>query len=1061
MARIKDDTKERRKERIWLLVRQHNGVRQSELAELSGFQNRTVYNYLSELEREGKVYKDGVLWFDTGYQGAQLRRFEMSAEEAFTLYLAARLFVKQTDRRNEYAETALSRLAEVLQSDVPISPDIQAATQKLSERKDQGGYQDIYQTVTRAYLQRRKLQLSYKPAWGKSFETTFSVYLIEPSAIGMSTYIIGHSSIVDDLRSFKLNRIESAEIIPKETYAIPEEFPGLSIFDTAWSIITGEETARILLRFSPAVSDRVLETNWHPSQDFAWDEDKPGYLRWWVDVADTTDMLPWIRSWGSDLEVLEPKALRRSIERHVMRLNEIYGLSTAKETPAIAHTLNGDGERHPLVTHLQAVADMACQFASPLQASELAHYLGLWHDLGKFHPDFQQYLLDAEARIRRRGPDHKAAGVRVALEQKVDPIALLLQGHHGGLKEKTDLQRWYEQCKDETEKALQLARDQITFTPSKPIPLPSFIQSTPHSPEFFLRMLFSTLVDADFLDTEAHFNPDKSVHRGSTIDIATLWRRFDADQKHRFAGVPETTVNRSRQEIYDACIAAAAQSPGLFRLTVPTGGGKTRSGMAFALRHALEHKQRRIIVAVPYITITQQTAGVYRSIFNNSEDDEPAVLEHHSGVTEQSDTADQYDPQAIWQRLAAENWDAPIIVTTTVQLFESLFANSTSRCRKLHRLANSVIILDEAQSLPAHLLDPMLDGLRELCANYGSTVVLSTATQPAFDTFEPFKVLNTREIVPAPERHFQTLKRVDYEWRVDQTLSWPEVAELMRGETQALAICNTKQDALNLLDALDDPDALHLSTLLCGAHRTAVITEVKRRLDAGEPCRLVATQVVEAGVDIDFPLVLRALGPLDSIIQAAGRANREGKLDSGRVIIFKPADGGMPPGAYQRAARTTITLLNSGPLDMHDPMTMQQYFRNLYQLEDAPNSEGKIIQKLRCRLNYPEVARRFRLIENDTIGVIVTTYGSAEERQRVRNILERLRHGAPPTRGLMRQLQPYTISLWQHQANKYLNQGFLSPQDNDGIPPGIWEWTGQYDKVRGLSADINIDQLIF
>jgi CRISPR-associated endonuclease/helicase Cas3 len=681
--------------------------------------------------------------------------------------------------------------------------------------------------------------------------------------------------------------------------------------------------------------------------------------------------------------------------------------------------------------------------------------------LGKFHPEFQQYLLDAEAGLRRRGPDHKAAGVRVTRENDVHYLGLLLQGHHGGLKNRTDLQRWYERCKDETETALSLARQEAAFDPPNSLAFPAFAETDAHSAEFFLRMLFSALVDADFLDTEAHFNPEKGMHRGSDIDVATLWRRFAEDQQQRFGNAPETTVNHSRRQIYDACLEAASHPPGLFRLTVPTGGGKTRSGMAFALRHALEHGQRRVVVAVPYITITQQTANEYRNIFNAAEDDVPVVLEHHSGTAERIDEADEYNREDVWRRLAAENWDAPIIVTTTVQLFESLFANSTSRCRKLHRLANSVIILDEAQTLPAHLLEPMLDALRELCAHYGSSVVLSTATQPAFDAFAPFKKLDAREIVPKPERHFQTLKRVQYEWRVDEPLSWEEVAGLMRSETQALAICNTKQDALDLLEALNDPDALHLSTLLCGAHRSAVIKEVRDRLATGQPCRLVATQVVEAGVDIDFPLVLRALGPLDSIIQAAGRANREGKLDNGRVIIFNPVAGGLPPGAYQRAAKTTITLLNSGPLDMHDPATMQRYFRKLYQLEDSPNSEGKIIQKKRAHLDYPEVARRFRLIKEDTVSVIITDYGAQEERRRVQTILARLRGGAPPTRRLLRQLQPYTISLYKPQADKYLNQGFLSPQTSEGIPPGIWEWVGEYDRVHGLSiTDMSANQLV-
>jgi CRISPR-associated endonuclease/helicase Cas3 len=371
-------------------------------------------------------------------------------------------------------------------------------------------------------------------------------------------------------------------------------------------------------------------------------------------------------------------------------------------------------------------------------------------------------------------------------------------------------------------------------------------------------------------------------------------------------------------------------------------------------------------------------------------------------------------------------------------------------------LAKSIIILDEAQSLPVRLLDPILDGLRELCTNYGSTVVLSTATQPAFDAIPAFKRLETREIVPAPERHFQALKRVDYEWRVDEPLCWEKAASLMRKDSQVLAILNTKKDALALLDALNDPNALHLSTLLCGAHRIRVIEEVTRRLAGGAPCRLVATQVVEAGVDLDFPLVLRALGPLDSVIQAAGRANREGRLEAGHVVIFEPAQGGLPGGTYRRATQATCTLLNTDTLDMNDPTSVQDYFTHLYQLEDTDRNE---IQKKRRELDYPEVAHRFRMIDDDTANVVVTEYGMEEERQRVRSILARLRAGAPPTRRLLRQLQPYTVSLWRRQALEHQKRGFLSTEE---VAPGLWEWLGRYDQVRGLRAsDVDADRLVF
>ena len=404
----------------------------------------------------------------------------------------------------------------------------------------------------------------------------------------------------------------------------------------------------------------------------------------------------------------------------------------------------------------------------------------------------------------------------------------------------------------------------------------------------FLRMTYSALIDADSLDTEAHglggYTPQ---NRGNCVTIPELWERYE-----RFMDVQPTNmnshVNNVREEVHDACITAASAPQGIFRLTVPTGGGKTRSAMAFALRHGIEHQLRRIIVAVPFNTITQQTARVYREIFEqDSTGSNPVVLEQHSAATE-TDDEDTFGPKDVWLRLTAENWDAPIVVTTTVQLFESLLANRRAKTRKLHNLAGSVIILDEVQALPHGLLSPILDVIQQLSSHYGVSVVLSTATQPTFELIGEFRKVEAREINTSHRRHFDALRRVTYEWRTEERNPWNQVAGWIRQEESALTIVNTKRHAMELLDALGEEDALHLSTLLCGAHRSEVLEEVRRRLQKGEPCKLVSTQVVEAGVDLDFPAVFRAEAPLDSIIQAAGRCNREGHTKSGRVVVFRP-----------------------------------------------------------------------------------------------------------------------------------------------------------------------------
>ncbi len=719
--------------------------------------------------------------------------------------------------------------------------------------------------------------------------------------------------------------------------------------------------------------------------------------------------------------------------------------------PPYAHSANSAGKRHDLVDHLTSVASATAEFARDLGAEDMGRLAGLWHDVGKFHPAFQNYLLRCEVnpRARGHGPDHKGAGALLA-SRHPGLMALLVQGHHGGLRAPKDLKAWLAEKENDPAvlHALELAQERIPdLEPSHEIPLPNHTVNDRRAAEMLFRLIFSALVDADYLDTERHFRADQAAERGTEVSVSELWNRLERAQRE-FGDPADDPVALARRDIYEACVEAANRPPGLFCLTVPTGGGKTRSAMAFALRHALRHGQRRVIVAVPFITITEQTADVYRGILGTN-----AVLEHHSTAHRPEEAGDDFHRSQVWSRLASENWDAPVIVTTTVQLFESLFAKSTSQCRKLHRLARSVIILDEAQALPAHLLRPILDALRELCAHYGATVVISTATQPAFEAIPEFASVPATEIVPDPARLFTALRRVRYEWRTDPALRWPEVADIMRGERQALAVVNTKKDAMSLLDALDDPQALHLSTLLCGAHRRRVIAEVKRRLAADDHCRLASTQVVEAGVDIDFPVVLRAMGPLDSIIQSAGRCNREGRLPEGLMLVFRPIDGGMPRGAYRAGVGVTGSLLGAGGLDPDDPATSRVYFQRLF---ETVSTDRERIQDLREALDYPEVAHRFRMIDDDTESVVISRYGTDREQAEVRRMLDRLRQGASEARFLLRRLQPYMVSLRKRQSDGYRRRGLISE-----VMPGIGEWLGNYDAIRGLVAgDLNPDDLV-
>ena len=1027
-----------------------------EMAERLGVDRTTAYRYRMELSSGDAALPieqdDNGKWKIN--RAAYLSNVRVDLYESLSLYLAARRAAQQSRLAGKHAASALEKIAVALRQ--PMTERLVRAADKVLAAKIDSTRVKIFETIARGWSEQIPVRVQYRALHAEAARShLLHPYLIEPSPWSDSVYVIAYSETMRGITPFKIERIEQAALSTGR-FEIPEDFDEDELLKHAWGIWRREgEPQTVRLKFAPgAATRRLKESTWHPLERVTDTED--GGCIWEAPIAEWREMLPWIRGWGADCEALAPEGLRRRLEREARKLAEMYGIFIERTRPQfIAHTRNEHGQYHDLVRHLLGVAKLASAFAANLKAADVAYYLGLWHDLGKFHPDFQHYLWDADVGIKRKGPDHKAAGARVAVEHLGDFLGMLIQGHHGGLQSPSDFKSWYERNKSATEQSLTVAKAVLDFKPTNPISFPQHVlrnhrngEKNHRSGEFFARMLFSSLVDADFLDTEAHFKPAKASQRGNWVDVSDLWERFQKDQQQLVTRANQALkINRIRAEIYEGTKKAAEYPPGLFRLTVPTGGGKTRSAMGFALRHAVKYGQNRIIVVVPYITITQQTANTYREIFEVAGEDGIVVLEHHSNIFRNGTNPETW-------RLASENWDAPIIVTTTVQFFESLFANSTSQTRKLHRIANSVVILDEAQSLPPHLLEPMLDAIQELCTHYHTTVVLSTATQPAFEVFTPFRSLvqelNAREIVPNPERYFHELKRVEFEWHLKRPLSWEQVAEIMRMERHSLAICNTKDDALALLDALDDSNALHLSTRLCGKHRDIVIKEILNRLREGQPCRVVATQVVESGVDIDFPLVLRALGPLDGIIQAAGRANREGKRHKGRVVVFEPEHGHLPRGVYRQAVEITRMLLQEST-DIHSPDAIHAYFSSLYKLARQDNNAlGKTIQQYRENWNFPEVARRFRLIPDDTVNVAITSYGDEKEQAEVRSILSALYAGAPLTRERMRALQPYLVTLPRYRAATCLRTGLLMPQTPEGFGGQMWEWKGNYDKRRGI-----------
>jgi len=564
----------------------------------------------------------------------------------------------------------------------------------------------------------------------------------------------------------------------------------------------------------------------------------------------------------------------------------------------------------------------------------------------------------------------------------------------------------------------------------------------------WVRMLFSCLVDADFLDTEAYMNPDKAAGREGWPDIATLLAQFDRHMADLAAKAQPSKVNRLRAEILSQCRDKAMGAPGLFSLTVPTGGGKTLSSLAFALEHAKKYGKRRVIHVIPYTSIIEQTADIFRGIFGE------AVIEHHSNAEADPDKENSKS------RLACENWDAPIVVTTNVQFFESLFAARTSRCRKLHNIVDAVVVLDEAQLLPPEFLQPILDVLNLLTAHYGVTVVLSTATQPALSTREYFDsnqniagLDNVREIVADPDTLYRALERVNVRLPADMhaPTDWDSLAAELSGKESALAIVNRRNDARELWQRMPE-GTLHLSALMCGAHRSQVIASIKARLTAGIPTRVISTQLVEAGVDVDFPVVYRALAGLDSIAQAAGRCNREGRLAKGEVVVFiapKPA----PPGLLRKgedACRSVLHGIESNPLER---ALFARYFEQLYRACNLDEHDITGLLKVdgsSLAVNFRSAAEKFKLIQDEDSAPVVVLYrGLDGTDDAIDKWLATLRKDGPQ-RWLMRKLQRYTVNIHRREAMKLLEQG-----DVEEVMPGLFvqvsDWL--YDPVLGLNPD--------
>lgn len=698
--------------------------------------------------------------------------------------------------------------------------------------------------------------------------------------------------------------------------------------------------------------------------------------------------------------------------------------SAARSPQYFAHSANEQGKRHSLGEHLTCVSKLAGGFLSGMKGEEEAALAGLLHDIGKYGDLFQ-----ARLRGEVQGLDHWSQGAWLALTKyKSVAAALAIQGHHIGLQ-RANLEALtqidpkvlsqhhpFRLALSEPDLARleqRAASDGLVFhSPPQTLLSSQNGMAYPIAAMLDVRMLFSCLTDADFLDTEAHFEGDAQGKqyrpKGCKLEVEKALGAIDVYMRSvRVRTSAQVEVKEVRETLWMAVSHAAQLSRGVFTLTAPTGSGKTLAMLKFALEHAKRHSLKRIVVAIPFLTVIEQTAQIYRQVF--ADFPESFVLEHHSlagfgSETARQDAERETDRQ---RRLLAENWDAPIVLTTNIQILESLFSNRPSSCRKIHNLMNSVILFDEAQSVPQHMAVPTLAALSHLSTAYRSTVVFATATQPAFHTLDASvkhqaaSGWQPHEIVPDHPRLFKILKRVNIHWPANgEKLKWTEIADKLKAVDQALVVVNLKRHALGLMDLLRDlPGVFHLSTNLCAEHRRAVMTRVKKELEVGQPCRLVSTQCVEAGVDVDFPIVFRAMGPLEATAQAAGRCNREGKLNQlgrlGEVNVFEPEEEGhwkkrYPTFSYYQATSVTQTLLKERDynLSINDPELFRTYYRRLYDLNN-PATQNTDLTRAVQELDFVEIARAYRLIEQNAIQVLVPWADRHEEFQTLREEADR------------------------------------------------------------------------
>jgi CRISPR-associated endonuclease/helicase Cas3 len=1144
-----------------LLWAHPEGLTRAEIARRLQINRSNITKYLDKDHLPLGIYIDE---FDSNKlkldRNADLTKTAFNLHEIMAIHLATRLLATRTDKQNPYASSALRKLGIALQRlEQRISQHLLASADVMDEEAAfrDPVYLDALQKLTEAWSAGRKVRLSHQMPDGKVFDYTFAPYFIEPYAVGQTAHVIGLREPPGKVRTFKIERLRAVELL-REEYIIPAAFDAAELLRNAWGIWYSEaEPVNVVLRFHPSVATRVQETRWHRHQQHEVQPD--GYLIWRAKIAEPQEMLPWVRGWGADVEVLAPTWLREQLTREAQRLAEAYQVGeqvkgesiTETKKQFVAHIREKDKEVQSLQAHLTAVATLTSQFAQKIELQETGRILGLLHDLGKASDKFQRYILSGERMIdpdaeeyidpiAHKGKiDHTTAGAQLIYEklwgkgpkEKVaaQVLALCIASHHSGLIDclapdgTNNFKRRMEKSDENTRKT-----EALTNLPETEAALDEAVlravaeqiyakvmrlkQGNGQSEEptvfafqvgLLIRFLLSCLLDADRLDTADFETPYNLRLRnyGQYRPWQTLIQRLDSKIEALAQKPKRNEIDELRSQISQACLDFATKPKNIYQLTVPTGGGKTLASLRFALHHAERYRMARAFYVIPYTSIIDQNAEEIRKILEDRDEQgryaDRVVLEHHSNLTPDEETRRQ--------SLLSQNWDAPVVFTTQVQFLEALFGAGTQSPRRMHQLANSVIILDEVQTIPIKAVHMLNVALRFLVDQCGATVLLCTATQPPLNKLDAqqraLTIQPDQRIIQNEGELFAQLKRVEvFDGRKVGGWNEDEVAELamhqLQEKSSVLIIVNTKKSARALYQAIAaheiSPGQLyHLSTNMCAAHRLQVLEGIKGKLNRKEPVICVSTQLIEAGVDIDFGAVIRYLAGLDSIAQAAGRCNRHGIREGlGHVWIVNPKEENVEnlPDILigTKTAQRVLDDFNADPARFGNNRigieAMAAYYKFYYSHREnemkyninansAAGRDDNLFNLLAINthavaayrrshnanpdLAFPQsfqtAAKEFRVIDSLAQGVIVP-FGK-DGQQLVAELC-----GTPELEWkfeLLKQAQRYAVNLFPHEFRKLVNVGAIH-ETQPGT--GVYYLDEQYyNEAFGWSDEVSND----